>query len=160
GANIAQAPCKAVDHQRFRVIDRGQGHLALQALHSNACIAVRPGARASLDGQNIEQQPCDAVDPLQAFEASGEPAALRNVGSGRCMEVNGASVTAGANILQRTCSTAEHQRFTIETVEAAALPVVEAPRVAGEFDIVVSFASPVTPTVQAAFERAAQRWES
>lgn len=163
GANIAQAPCKDVDHQRFRLIDRGEGRLAFQALHTNKCIAVRPGTRATRDKQNIEQQPCDSSDTLRMFvpsDTSGDPATLRNVGSSHCMDVSGASKTAGANIQQRTCSEASNQQFAIETVQAAEVPVVEAPLAAGEFDIVVSFASPVSASVQQAFERAASRWES
>lgn len=165
GANVGQASCTGAEHQQFRVVDRGQGRVSFQALHSNKCIAVRGGSGATSRGQNIEQQPCSTTDTTRMFLLTSvdQPSYLYNVGTRYCAEVTNGSTSEGANVRQWSCAAKAHQRFALEPVAPPPPPVEPPPGEdlpTGDFHIQLAYASTVSDAVQAAFDRAARRWET
>ena len=92
------------------------GRYRLVAVHGGHCVEIDRGIRE--DGAAVMTAACDAGRAFQFFDidVAGSGQRLRNLGSGKVVDIAGASTADGARVQQWTDNGSGAQRFRIERV--------------------------------------------
>ncbi|WP_082801752.1 RICIN domain-containing protein [Herbidospora cretacea] len=113
GAGVLQWTCHGGNHQRWRVIDLGNGYVRLQVEHSAQCLEVNNASLAA--GAGVLQWPCHGGthQQWQRINTGGGYYLYKARHSSQCLEVSNGSFWLGAGVLQWPCHGGNHQRWTL-----------------------------------------------
>jgi len=140
GAALVQNTCSGRPEQslRFTAVDAGRHLFTISAAHSGQCLGAN--AASASDGVPLVQAPCTVGgnNPLQQFRveklaANGQRFRLRNIATGRCVDVSGNSTRTGASVHHWTCqapSAGRNQNWTLSGAASAGFGAGAPPTVA------------------------------
>ncbi len=117
GAGLLQWTCHGGQHQRWKINNLHNGYVQFIAEHSSQCLEVDNASFA--DGARVLQWPCHGGthQQWQLIHAEGSfPYSwfqLRARHSGKCIEIDQASLATGARVLQWPCHGGTHQRWLL-----------------------------------------------
>ena len=128
GASIVQWACDnpaTVQNQVFGLIPIGE-YVLILGRHSNRCLTVSGGE--TKDGAPMVQWTCQGspANEPQLFKfvpAGGSYVEMRLKHSNKCLTVHGALKENGVPMLQWTCANVDHQKWTIQSVDSAPIPI-------------------------------------
>jgi galactose oxidase len=116
GAQIVQAACSGAPSELWTLPPVGSA-VQLRNVHSALCANVSGAGTA--DGTSVVQSPCNSgASHFNWTFSSGlfredVPVVLQVSHSGQCMNVFGASVNPGANVIQWPCAGASNERLSL-----------------------------------------------
>jgi hypothetical protein len=92
----------------------------LKCVASGKCLDVYGGSK--VDGANVQQWSCHDGDNQrwifkpQGYDGNDPVYLIINVGSGKCLDVEGASLKDGANIIQYSCHSGKNQLWKVKPI--------------------------------------------
>lgn len=117
GANISQWDCLNQDNVKWKWIKAGGGYVFLKAQHSGKCAQVNEASSAN--GASITQWDCVDQDNVKwAFRVVERSNGAKyynivNKASGKCMQVNEASMVNHASISQWDCVNQDNVKWRL-----------------------------------------------
>jgi len=124
GANISQYDCVNYDNVIWSWVEVGSGYVFLKAKHSGKCAQVDGASQAN--GANISQWDCVDQDnvkwglKLLPSRSAEKYYNIVNKGSGKCLQVDGASTANNANISQYDCLDQDNVKWRLVRVPVGA----------------------------------------
>ncbi|MEP7270125.1 MAG: RICIN domain-containing protein, partial [Acidobacteriota bacterium] len=116
GASIQQWDYTRRPNQTWRVIDLGNGEVAIIADHSGMALSVQGGS--NVNGANIVQREWrnnnNAFQRWRLEQVSGGFYKIVNVASGKSLDVAGQSLENGANVQQWDYANQQNQQFSFD----------------------------------------------
>ncbi len=118
-ANVQLFAKNGGNWQKFEIIDRGYGYVAIRNVQSKHMLDVAGGGRG--DGVNIWQYRDNGGDAqLFAVHKNGDGTyTFVNAGSGKAIDAAGGIAANGTNIQQYTCNGSVAQRFVLQATSGS-----------------------------------------
>jgi len=109
GTLVQMSPTATVDKQAFSLLDAGNGNVKI-ALKANTAKCLAPMNNATTNSTLMQVTDCVSGSSYQLFTKqvnSGKPGFwIKNVASGRCLDVRSGGVTNGSQLQIYDCNTA------------------------------------------------------